>query len=141
MTIRVHEYSPIKQLANFLQNVLVRELSGVPMHSPMILHVWYHFVQGTLRNHISDVTKKDWDSLLISAIFQMTAAKCKISNICEIWVWFKESNSYFCKIEHCAYGEINEWVIVTPTPALNHEQTQLGPLLLTWINFYPSMDK
>ena len=38
---------------------------------PLILCEWYHFVQGTLRNHISDVTiKKNWDSLLISAIFQ-----------------------------------------------------------------------
>ena len=44
---------------------LVHELTGVPMHPPMALH----FVQGTLRNHISDVTRKNWDSLLISAIF------------------------------------------------------------------------
>ena len=27
---------------------------------------------------------------------------------CQIWMWFKESNSYFCKIENFAYGEINE---------------------------------
>ena len=51
---------------------LVRELMGVPMQPTpqMILHEWYHFVQGTLRNHISDITRKNWDSLLISAIFQ-----------------------------------------------------------------------
>ena len=39
---------------------------------------WYHFVQGTLRNHISDATRKNWDSLQISAIF------LNISNISEI---------------------------------------------------------
>ena len=51
---------------------VVRELTGVPVHhpSPIILREWYHFVQGTLRNHISDVTRKKWDSLLVSAIFQ-----------------------------------------------------------------------
>ena len=31
---------------------------GVPMHPPIILCEWYYFVQGTLRNHTSDVTKK-----------------------------------------------------------------------------------
>ena len=44
---------------------VIRELMGIPM-SPMILNEWYHFIQGTLRNHISDVTRKQWDSLLIS---------------------------------------------------------------------------
>ena len=34
---------------------VVRELTGVPVHPP---REWYHFVQGTLRNHISDVTRK-----------------------------------------------------------------------------------
>ena len=36
----------------------------------MILREWYQTVQGTLRNHISDVTKKNLDSLLITTIFQ-----------------------------------------------------------------------
>ena len=26
---------------------------------------------------------------------------------CQIWVWFNESNSYFCTIENYAYGEMN----------------------------------
>ena len=26
---------------------------------------------------------------------------------CQIWMWFKGSNSYICKIENVAYGEIN----------------------------------
>ena len=45
---------------------------GPRAHPPlMILREWYHFVQGSLRNHISDVTrKKNWDSLPILAIFQ-----------------------------------------------------------------------
>ena len=37
-----------------LITMLVRVLTGVPV----ILREWYHFVQGTLRNHFSDVTRK-----------------------------------------------------------------------------------
>ena len=34
----------------------------------------------------------------------------------QIWMWFKECDSYFCKIEHFVYGEINErGPLVTPT--------------------------
>ena len=35
---------------------------------------------------------------------------------CQIWMWFRESNRYFCKIENFAYGEISERSLVTPTP-------------------------
>ena len=31
-------------------------------------------------------------------------------------MWFKESNSYFCKIENFAYGEINEQSFSNPHP-------------------------
>ena len=27
---------------------------------------------------------------------------------CQIWMWFRESNRYFCKLENFAYGEISE---------------------------------
>ena len=37
---------------------------------------------------------------------------------CQIWMWFKESNSYFCKVENFAYWEINERALVTTTPDL-----------------------
>ena len=36
----------------------------------------------------------------------------------QIWMWFKESNSYFCKTENFAYGEINELSFSNPTPEL-----------------------
>ena len=35
---------------------------------------------------------------------------------CQIWMWFKESNRYFCKIENFAYGEINEQSFSNPDP-------------------------
>ena len=38
---------------------------------------------------------------------------------CQIWMWFKESNSYFCKIENFAYGEINERSFSNPHPSPN----------------------
>ena len=34
----------------------------------------------------------------------------------QIWMWLKESNSYFCKIENFAYGEINERSFSNPHP-------------------------
>ena len=40
--------------------------------------------------------------------------RCRRS--CGIWMWFKESNRYFCKIKNFAYGEINERNISYPTP-------------------------
>ena len=38
---------------------------------------------------------------------------------CQIWMWFRESNRYFCKIENFAYGEISERSFSTPTPGLH----------------------
>ena len=35
---------------------------------------------------------------------------------CQIWMWFRESNKYFCKIENFAYGEINEGSFSNPHP-------------------------
>ena len=32
----------------------------------------------------------------------------------QIWMWSKESNRYFCKIENFAYGEISEWSFSNP---------------------------
>ena len=36
---------------------------------------------------------------------------------CQIWKWFKETNRYFWKIEHFAYGEINERSFSNPYPS------------------------
>ena len=35
---------------------------------------------------------------------------------CQIWMWFRESNRYFCKIENFAYGEISEQSFSNPHP-------------------------
>ena len=35
---------------------------------------------------------------------------------CQIWMWFEESNMYFCEIENFAYGEINERSFSNPHP-------------------------
>ena len=35
---------------------------------------------------------------------------------CQIWMWFDESNMYFCEIENFAYGEINERSFSNPHP-------------------------
>ena len=38
-------------------------------------------------------------------------------DICQIWMWFMESNRYFCKIENFAYGEISERSFSNPHPS------------------------
>ena len=38
---------------------------------------------------------------------------------CQIWMWFRESNRYFCKIENFAYGEISERSFSNPHPREN----------------------
>ena len=35
---------------------------------------------------------------------------------CQIWMWFRESNRYFCQIENFAYGEISERSFSNPYP-------------------------
>ena len=35
---------------------------------------------------------------------------------CQIWMWFKESNRYFCKIENFACGDISEHSFSNPHP-------------------------
>ena len=35
---------------------------------------------------------------------------------CQIWMWFRESNRYFCNIEYFAYGEISERSFSNPHP-------------------------
>ena len=38
------------------------------------------------------------------------------SNTYQIWMWFRESNRFFCKIVIVAYGEISEWSLSNPHP-------------------------
>ena len=38
---------------------------------------------------------------------------------CQIWMWFRESNRYFCKIENLAYGEISERSFSNPHPRID----------------------
>ena len=37
-------------------------------------------------------------------------------NSCQIWMWCKEFNRYFSKIENFAYGKIDEWSFSNPQP-------------------------
>ena len=44
---------------------------------------------------------------------------------CQIWMWFEESNMYFCEIENFAYGKINERSFSNPHPST---------VCVTWIS-------
>ena len=39
----------------------------------------------------------------------------RCGDICQMWMWFDESNIYFCKIDNFANGESNERSFSTPT--------------------------
>ena len=49
---------------------------------------------------------------------------------CQIWMWFKESNRYFCKIENFAYGEISERSFSNPHPWQIHDNLSARRLCL-----------
>ena len=62
---------------------------------------------------------------------------------CQIWKWFKESNSYFCKIENFAYGQINEQSFSNPQPRvmgfsyLSMLTLLFGQVVIGYIDYVP----
>ena len=50
---------------------------------------------------------------------------------CQIWMWFGESNRYFCKIENFAYGEISERSFSNPQPRCSYNAVQYNTTLHT----------
>ena len=57
---------------------------------------------------------------------------------CQIWMWFKESKRYFCKIENFAYGEINEQSFSNPHP---RSVLNLYTMFQTSVDCQPRSDK
>ena len=54
---------------------------------------------------------------------------------CQIWMWFRESNRCFCKIENFAYGEISERSFSNPHPCTR----QVGLVVIemyVWIQIH-----
>ena len=45
------------------------------------------------------------------------SSQLSCGDTCQIWMWFRESNWYFCKIENFAYGEISERSFSNPHPS------------------------
>ena len=60
------------------------------------------------------------------------------SDACQIWMWFKESNRYFCKIENFAYREINKRSFSNPHRQCHCHQ---DPPFTDIVNFNTHMDK
>ena len=51
---------------------------------------------------------------------------------CQIWMWLKESNSHFCKIENFGYGEINERSFSNPHPWINAKLLPIRPSVTSY---------
>ena len=43
-----------------------------------------------------------------------TAPQLSCCDTCQLWMWFKESNGYYCKIQIFAYGEVNKQSLSNP---------------------------
>ena len=59
---------------------------------------------------------------------------------CQIWMWFEESNMYFCETENFAYGEINERSFSNPHPwpeAFPAIADEITPLHIRYIQMTP----
>ena len=48
-------------------------------------------------------------------IWQMSP-QLSCGDICQIWMWFKNSNMCFCKIENVPNGKYNKWTLSNPHP-------------------------
>ena len=48
--------------------------------------------------------------------FWQVSPQLSCGDTCQIWMWYRESNWYFCKIEKFAYGEIDERSFSNPQP-------------------------
>ena len=55
-------------------------------------------------------------SYWISRLYLAGVAQLSCSDTCQIWMWFRESNRYFCKIENFAFVEISEQSFGNPHP-------------------------
>ena len=55
-------------------------------------------------------------SYWISRSYQTGVAAAQLLWRCQIWMWYKESNRYFGRIENLAYGGINERSFRNPHP-------------------------
>ena len=63
----------------------------------------------------SELSKHTLDIKYHVYIWQVSP-QLSCGDTCQIWIWFKESNGYYCKGEHFAYGEINERSFSNPHP-------------------------
>ena len=45
------------------------------------------------------------------------SSQLSCGDTCQIWMWFRESNRYFCKMENFSYGEISEQSFSNPHPS------------------------
>ena len=64
---------------------------------------------------VSELSKHTLDFKCHVYIWQVSP-QLSCGDTCQIWMWFKEANIYFCKIENFAYGEINERSFSNPHP-------------------------
>ena len=64
-------------------------------------------------------------------------SQLSFDDTCQIWMWFKVSKRYFCKIENIFYREINEWSFrnphLHPTPDLDSTRILLSLSTITGI--------
>ena len=82
--------------------------SGVGVTKPISPVPWFFLNFSLLSKHILTVKYRIY-------IWQVSP-QLSCGDTCQIWMWFDESNMYFCETENFAYGEINERSFSNPHP-------------------------
>ena len=79
------------------------------------------------------VMSKETSAIEYHVYIWQVSLQLSCSDICQIWMWFEESNMYFCHIKNFAYGEINERSFSNPHPSTvpaggiwKHSDNQVG---------------
>ena len=73
-------------------------------------------------------------------IWQMLP-QLRCGDTCEIWMWFEESNMYFCKIKNFPNGEINKLIFSNPIPGWHMGSTWNAMMVreLIWVYDWHNM--
>ena len=58
--------------------------------------------------------KKCWLSIEYHVHIWQVSPQLRCSDNCQIWLWFKDPNRYFNKIENFHNGEVNKWSFINP---------------------------
>ena len=101
--------------------ILQNEVNRFPLVNGQFPPFRYFLNFSSLSKHTSTVKYRIY-------IWQVSP-QLSCGDTCQIWMWFEESNMYFCEAENFAYGEINERSFSNPQMTLTDCMVYMGHFL------------